>query len=79
MAVDLNVPVESGALSVPAVLVNRFQALRTKDLVRLSFAETFPGHPEFYRFAVALTFEDAKQLGELLTQLVSKPISPAGT
>jgi hypothetical protein len=50
------------ALDVPATFANLFQVLVAGPNVRVAFAEGFAGQDPNYRFAVAMSVEDARTL-----------------
>jgi hypothetical protein len=55
-----------------AVFANRFHVIATEGFTRIVFGESPSGGQTFYRLAVALPTEDAKNLGEVLLDLIRK-------
>jgi hypothetical protein len=70
MAVETNVPPDLAALETPAPFVNRFQIMDAGANIRIAFAENFSGQQTFYRSAVMMSAQDARELAEaILTTL----------
>ena len=77
MPLERDIGLDAGAMEMPASFVNRFQATVGPNILRLSVAEAF-GDPKTarYRGAFIMTWEDARQLGELLLDMVSRAAQP---
>jgi hypothetical protein len=53
-----------------ASFANRFHVIATEGFTRIVFGESPSGGQTFYRLAVVLPTEDAKNLGEVLLDLI---------
>jgi hypothetical protein len=66
MAVETNIPVDLGAMMLPAQFVNRVQVLAAGPNLRMAFGEGFAGGNVIYRSAVTMTIQDAKEVAEAI-------------
>jgi hypothetical protein len=74
MPTELGVPLDSGAMTLPAIFVNRIQVLlggTAGNNVRLAFGETF-GTVNIYHSAVAMNVADAKEFARSLLEAIGK-------
>lgn len=71
MTVETGVQIDERSLDIPAIVVNRFQAIATPESIRIAFGEGFGGDMKTvrYRTAISLSQEDARQLAVLLQKL----------
>jgi hypothetical protein len=53
-----------------AIFANQFYAVATKAFIRIVFGEIVTGNRSFYRSAVVLPTDDARELAELLLKLI---------
>jgi hypothetical protein len=55
---------------IAAVFANQFYAVATKSFTRITFGESVIGDRTFYRNAIVLPTDDARELAELLLKLI---------
>ncbi len=73
MAVETDVPLDLGAMKLPALYINRVQVLVSGPNVRMAFGEGFSGGNTIYRSAVTMTIQDAREVAEAILATLAAP------
>jgi hypothetical protein len=71
MTVETNVPLDLGAMMLPASYVNRVQVLASGPNLRMAFGEGFGGTNIIYRSAVTMTIQDAKEVAGAILSVIA--------
>jgi hypothetical protein len=73
MAIETNIPLDVGAMVLPASYVNRVQVLASGPNLRMAFGEGFSGGNVIYHSAVTMTIQDAKEVaGAILATIAAQ-------
>jgi len=75
-AIDMNEPVPGAEL--PALFANRFYVLANERTTRIAFGEHVDRGAVHYRTAITLPMEDAKQLVDVLNDVIRQVEAQAG-
>lgn len=65
------------SFSVPTLMANRFMLNAMGGGIRIAFAENpGPDFPDYFRYAVLISREDAESLRDVLTDILTKSAQP---
>ena len=76
-AIEMNEPVPGAEL--PALFANRFYVLANERTTRIAFGEHVDRGDVHYRTAITLPMEDAKQLVDVLSDVIRQVEAQAAT